>query len=111
MTPPVTTEGAPAVVVATSDSCSTSRVRLDTVTPLGRASARVRRARRREAKAGSGSTGLGGRRRDSRGSAIAVLPGFIGATEGTPGAHQQRLRCVDCTLQEVGHLRHVQVLE
>src|SRR2546421_12567491 len=111
MTPPVTTEGAPAVVVATSDSCSTSRVRLDTVTPLGRASARVRRARRREAKAGSGSTGLGGRRRDSRGSAIAGLPGVIGATGGTPRAHPQRRRRGAGTLPDVWHLRHRQNVE
>src|SRR6267378_4459561 len=110
MTPPVTTEGASTGAMATSDLGSTSRVRLDTVTPLGRASARVMRARRREAKAGSGSTGLGGRRRDSRGSVIAVLPGFIGATEGTPGAYQQRLRCVDGTFQKVGHLRDRQVV-
>src|SRR6267378_8313202 len=107
MTPPGTTAG----VAATSGSGATSRVRLDTVTPLGRASARVMRARRRVAKAGSGSIGPGGRARDSRGSAIAVLPGFIGATEGTPGAHQQRLRCVDGPFQNVGHLRHRKVVE
>src|SRR5882672_12202870 len=94
-----------------SASGSRSMVRLDTVTPWGRASARVMRARRRVAKAGSGSIGPGGRARDSRGSAIAVLPGFIGATEGTPGAHQQRLRCVDGPFQNVGHLRHGQVVE
>src|SRR5882672_7331377 len=100
----------PATAAAGTGATSGSRsvVRLDTVTPLGRASARVMRARRRAAKAGSGLTGLGGRRRDSRGSAMAVLPGFVGATEGTPGAHQQRLRCVDGTFQEVGHLRHGQ---
>src|SRR2546423_8238962 len=105
MTPPGTTAG----VAATSGS--TSRVRFDTVTPLGRASARVTRARRRTAKAGSGSTGLSGRRRDSSGSVIALLPDFIGATEGTPGAHQQRFRCVDATFQKVGHLRHRKVVE
>src|SRR3984893_8059964 len=97
--------------MATSGSGCTSRVRVDTVTPLGRASARVIRARRRAAKAGSGSTGLGGRRRDSRGSVIALLPGFLGATEGTPGAHQQPLRCVDAAFQQVGHLRHRKVVE
>src|SRR4030081_2362649 len=102
MTPPVTTEGVPTGAMATSDLGSTSRVRLDTVTPLGRASARVMRARRRAAKAGSGSTGLGGRRRDSRGSVIGLLPGLIGATEGTSGSHQQRLRCVDAAFQQVG---------
>src|SRR5438309_3762912 len=99
----------PAGAAATPASDSRSIVRLDTVTPLGRASARVMRARRRVAKAGSGSTGLRGRRRDARGSAIAVLPGFIGAAEGTPGAHQQRLRRVDGPFQDVGHLRYGQV--
>src|SRR2546430_17573383 len=80
-------------------------------TPASGASARVMRARRWVAKAGSGSTGLRGRLRDSRGSAIAVLPGFMGAAEGTSGAHQQRLRGVDGPFQEVGHLRHREVIE
>src|SRR5947207_12585991 len=84
----------------------------DTATPSGRARARFRWARRRAAKAASGSAGVTGARSASSGSVIAVLPSpfGIGGTERGPGPHQQRLGGVHGTAEDRGDLGDRQVV-
>src|SRR5450759_5729978 len=101
---------APAAGTAAGSGASVLAV---TATPEGRARARSIRARRRAAKAGSGSTGLTGVRSTSNGSVTAApFREFgVGAPEGGPGAHQQRLGGVQGPVQQSGDLGDRQVVE
>src|SRR5215471_17622033 len=74
--------------------------------------ARATRARKRAAKAGSGSIGVGAVRSASNGSGTAsVLLFRVGAAERHPGAHEQRFGGVDGAVENIGNVGDGQVVQ
>src|SRR5882724_8287883 len=78
----------------------------------GERSARATRARKRTAKAGSGSISVGAVSSASNGSGTAIVLLFrVDAAEHHAGAHEQRFGGVDGAVENIGDIGDGQIVE